>query len=45
MSLATNKGLDMLDILIVFIFVLGVTGFALFIADMIATICNDYFEG
>lgn len=35
----------MLDILIVFIFVLGVTGFALFIAEMIATICNDYFNG
>jgi len=44
-SLAITKGLDMLDIIIVFIFVLGVTGFALFIAEMIATICNDYFEG
>jgi len=44
-SLATNKGLDMLDILIVFIFILGVTGFVLFIAEMIATICNDYFNG
>ena len=35
----------MLDIIVLFIFVLGVTGFALFLADMVATICNDYFEG
>lgn len=35
----------MLDILIVFIFVLGTTGFALYLASMIATICNDYFKG
>ena len=35
----------MLDIIVLFIFVLGVTGFVLFIADMIATVCNDYFEG
>jgi hypothetical protein len=34
-----------MDILILFIFVLGVTGFSLFIADMIAAILNDYFEG
>jgi len=25
--------------------VLGITGFTLFIADMIAAICNDYFGG
>ena len=35
----------MLDIIIVFVFLLGITGFALFIASMIAAICNDYFEG
>ena len=35
----------MLDILIVFIFILGITGFVLFIAGMIAEICNDYFKG
>ena len=45
MSLATTKGLDMLDIIIAFTFVLGTTGFALFIASMIAEICNDYFKG
>jgi len=45
MSLATTKGFDMLDIIIVFTFVLMVTGLALFIADIIATICNDYFNG
>lgn len=43
--LDTQKGLDMLDILIVFSFVLGFTGFALYLASMIAAICNDYFEG
>ena len=35
----------MLDFIIVFIFLLGVAGFTLFIAEMIAAICNDYFEG
>jgi len=35
----------MLDILVAFSFVLGITGFALFIGSMIADICNDYFEG
>ena len=45
MSLATNKGLDMLNIIIVFSFVLMTTGFAVFIANIIATICNDYFNG
>jgi hypothetical protein len=35
----------MLDILIVFIFILGITGFVLFIAEMIAAVCNDYFGG
>ena len=34
-----------MDFLIVLIFVLGITGFTLFIADMIAAICNDYFGG
>lgn len=40
-----NQGLDMLYFIIVFTFVLGTTGFALYLASMIATICNDYFEG
>jgi len=35
----------MLDFIIVFIFLLGSTGFALFIGSMIADICNDYFKG
>jgi len=34
-----------MDFLIGFIFVLGITGFTLFIADMIAAICNDYSGG
>jgi len=34
-----------MDFLIGFIFVLGITGFTLFIADMIAAICYDYFGG
>ena len=34
----------MLDILIVFIFMLGITGFVLLIASFIAAVCNDYFE-
>jgi hypothetical protein len=34
----------MLDIVMAFIFVLGITGFTLFIASMIASICNDYFR-
>ena len=34
-----------MDFLIGFIFVLGFTGFALFIIDMIAAICYDHFEG
>ena len=34
-----------MDVVIILVFVLGVTGFALFIAEMIAAICNDYFGG
>jgi hypothetical protein len=44
-SLAITKGLDMLDFIIVFIFVLGVAGFSLFIAEMIATILNKKLKG
>ena len=34
-----------MDFLIGFIFVLGITGFTLFIAGMIGAICNDLFGG
>jgi len=34
-----------MEIIIGFAFMLGITGFVLFIAEWIATICNDYFGG